>query len=85
MNLEQENMSVAKYEQCFVSLISFVDDLHLPNSILAKMFEDKLSPCIKGMVLVQMLRKFRDVVEATMIAEKNQTEIQKNIGPTVSS
>lgn len=40
MNLEQGSLLISKYEQIFVSLPIFVPNLHLPNSILTKIFED---------------------------------------------
>lgn len=53
VNLEYGSMSIVDYEQRFVS---FVVDLHLLDSILAKIFEDKLSPCIRGCYLFRGLR-----------------------------
>lgn len=61
-----------------MALKSFVADLYLPDSILVKMFEDWLSPHIKDKVYAQRLRKFKDIIEATLVVEQNQTEVQKS-------
>lgn len=71
-------MSFTDYEQCFVSLSSFLADLYFPNSTMAKMFEDRLSPHIQGIVSVQRLRKLRDVIAAALIVERNKFEIQRS-------
>lgn len=49
---------------------SFVVDLYLPDNMMAKMFENILIPHISGMISIQRLRKFRDIVEVTLIAER---------------
>lgn len=64
-------MSFADYEHRFISIASFVADLHLVDIMLANMFEDRLNSRIKGMVSVKRLKKFKDRVEATLIAERN--------------
>lgn len=78
VNLKQGSTSVIEYGQHFVSLASFIIDLHLPDSMPTKMFEDRLSLHIRDRVSLYGLRKFRDMVEATLIAERNKTEAQKS-------
>lgn len=48
-------------------MVSFVVDLHLPNSMLAKIFKDRLISSIRDRVSMQRLRRFKDVVEAALI------------------
>lgn len=67
----QGSISVNDYEQYFVSLTSFVANLHLWGSTHDKMFKDMLNPSIRGMVSIQWLWKFRDVIEAKLITERN--------------
>lgn len=62
MNLRLGDMSGVEYEQRFMTLASFVTDVNLPESMLAKIFEDRLKSCIKGQVSVQRLRRLRDVI-----------------------
>lgn len=52
INLEQGSQLVAEYKQKFVSLASFVVDLHVLNSMLVKMFEDHSTPSLKDRVSV---------------------------------
>lgn len=61
MNLEQSNMTVLEYEQWFISLSTFVSHLNLLDKGLAKMFENRLHPWIKGPVAMQHLRTLGDV------------------------
>lgn len=42
------------------------------------MFKDRLIPYIRGMVSIQKLRNSRDVVEVVLIAERNQSEVQRD-------
>lgn len=43
--------------------------------MMAKMCEDILKPCIRGMVSIHRVGKIRDVVEATFIAERNPSKV----------
>lgn len=58
-------------------LLFFVD-LYQPDYMMANMFENYPSSCIKDRVLVQRLEMFRDVVEAALNTERNQTETQRS-------
>lgn len=78
LNLEHGSMSVTEYEHHFVLLSTFVDDLHLIDNILAKMFEDYVSQHIRDKILVQILKKFRDMVKLALIAKRNQTKGHKS-------
>lgn len=78
VNHKWGSMSVTDYEQCFVSLTSFEVDLRLPDSMLATMFEARMNPYIRWMASIQRLRKFKDVVEAILIIENNQTEVRRS-------
>lgn len=49
--------------------------LHLLDDMLAKIIEDILNPHILGMVSIQKLRKFKDMVEVPIIAKRNQIEV----------
>lgn len=55
------------------------------DSILVVMFKDRLSPHIRGMGYVQILKKFTNMVKVTLIADWNQTKVRVIIKPIVSS
>lgn len=50
---------------------SFVVDMNLPYNILAKMFEESLSTCIRDKVSIQRLKKFGDTDEVALITDKS--------------
>lgn len=74
----QAHASGMRYKQKFMSLVAFFGDMNLSKAIKATMFEDHLSPRIRGMVTIQRLMTLLDVNDPARIAEKDKLEAQRH-------